>query len=481
MTKIDLVFRQIDERTRDLSLELAKRHIRPDNTYVMDDIRPFSACVREMLCIDHDCDYVVYVDADCLILEDMRAFIEMCDAPYVDCYVSDKFRERIHCGVHITRIDLVRRMARIKPPLDDMKYVLRPESRLRNLAMQPMRTGKQFRNFNILHDHFQYNRHIFAKYALRELRSRVPNQRARLDLAVKRWPLNGGDSDFAVARLAMDITRRLVPHDTESATVAAYIDDLPELADKVLRENDIAEKSDMRPAELATWEKKHPDQSHFSSKTQGAKVFGVGLSRTGTRSLTKGLQILGYNVAHYPDDEDTFTELSNGQCDLSLLRLFDGITDITTVPFYKQFDQMYPGSKFILTTRSDTAGWLQSCENHYFNRPAFQNEEDPDDEVHYLMRQFLRAAVYGTYSFNPERYLWLYNQHQEDVRHYFRDRPEDLLIMDVSQGDGFEKLAPFMGRPIPPEPYPHKGNVLSQRIKEIREEARIKTRMAAAE
>ncbi|WP_412545757.1 hypothetical protein [Maricaulis sp. MIT060901] len=133
-----------------------------------------------MLQIDHDCDYVVYVDADCLILDDLRAFIETCDAPYVDSYVSDRFRGRLHCGVHITRIDLVRRMAATEVPADDMKYVLRPESRLRNLAMKPMGVAKQFRNFDILHDHFQSYHHIFMKYALRELRSRTKDQGVRL-------------------------------------------------------------------------------------------------------------------------------------------------------------------------------------------------------------------------------------------------------------------------------------------------------------
>ena len=75
MAKIDLVFRQIDERTRDVALELAKESIRPDNTYIIDDVRPFTECVNQMLRIDHDCDYVVYVDADCLILDDLRAFV----------------------------------------------------------------------------------------------------------------------------------------------------------------------------------------------------------------------------------------------------------------------------------------------------------------------------------------------------------------------------------------------------------------------
>ena len=123
MTKIDLVFRQIDERTRDVALALAKQHIRPDAVHIIDDVRPFTECVNQMLRIPHDCDYVVYLDADCLILEDMRSFIENCDAAYVDSYVSDRFRGRIHCGVHITRIDLVREMAAIEPPLDDLSLI----------------------------------------------------------------------------------------------------------------------------------------------------------------------------------------------------------------------------------------------------------------------------------------------------------------------------------------------------------------------
>jgi hypothetical protein len=91
MAKIDLVFRQIDERTREVSLALAMEHIRPDAVHILDDVRPFSECVTQMLRIDHDCDYVVYLDADCLILDDMRPFLDSCDSAYVDSYVSDRF------------------------------------------------------------------------------------------------------------------------------------------------------------------------------------------------------------------------------------------------------------------------------------------------------------------------------------------------------------------------------------------------------
>lgn len=59
------------------------------------------------------------------------------------------------------------------------------------------------------------------------------------------------------------------------------------------------------------------------------------------------------------------------------------------------------------------------------------------------MRQLLRAAVYGCYTFVPERFSWVYDRHVAEVKAYFKDRPQDLLIIDVCSGEGFEKLAPF--------------------------------------
>lgn len=41
------------------------------------------------------------------------------------------------------------------------------------------------------------------------------------------------------------------------------------------------------------------------------------------------------------------------------------------------------------------------------------------------------------------------------MRDYFAGRPEDLLIMDICAGDGWEKLCPFLGFEIPETPFPH--------------------------
>ncbi len=463
MAKIDLVFRQIDERTRDVALELAIEAIRPDNVFVIDDVRPFTECVNQMLKIDHDCDYVVYVDADCLILDDLRSFIETCDAPYVDAYVSDRFRGRLHCGVHITRIDVVRRMAQVQIPKDDMKYVLRPESRLRNLAMKPMGVAKQFRNFDILHDHFQAHRHIFMKYALRELRSRTKDQGIRLRRSMERWELSDDWCDLKVAKHAVDYARGKVPLDSSPDEVHDFIEALPEHAAAELARLGVQEKTAFTRGELEDWLQDNRGRIEYGASAKKPKVFGLGLSRTGTRSLTAALQVLGFDCVHYPIDEDTYTEISNAQYDLTILKYHDGLTDITTIPCFHQLDRQYPGSKFILTVR-DKEGWLGSCARHYFNRPAFKATSDPDEEVHMLVRRFLRAAVYGCYNFDKQRFSDVYDDHVRRVMDYFKDRPEDLLIIDICSGEGFEKLAPFLERPVPSEVFPHKGAVLSRRM-----------------
>ncbi len=481
MAKVDLVFRQVGERTSDISLDLAIRHIQPENVHLMADIRPFSECVNTMLRIPHDSDYVVYVDADCLILEDMRGFIDRCKTAYVDSYVSDRFRGRIHCGVHITRTDLVRRMAETEIPEDDLKYVLRPESRLRGIALREARMTKQFRNFDILHDHFQYYCHIFAKYALRELRSRTDVGLPKLNMAMQRWPRpNKEENDFTIARHAISYASTLCPKDSAPEDLDRFIQDLPDHAAREMARLGIAEKGPFTVAQLDSWLARNNERQIFGVRALKPKVFGIGLSRTGTRSLTDALQILGFDPMHYPLDPDTYNELANGQYDLTLLKHHDGITDITVAPYYAQLDKLYPDSKFVLTVR-DKESWLRSCENHWVTSPAFKDTEDPDEAHLLTVRRFFRAATYGCYEFVPERFSWVYDQHVKNVIEYFKDTPEKLLVIDVCRGDGFEKLASFLERPMPCTPFPHTGSTFSKLAfaARLKEEERAKAKRAA--
>ncbi|MGW7069879.1 sulfotransferase family protein [Streptomyces sp. NPDC054855] len=185
----------------------------------------------------------------------------------------------------------------------------------------------------------------------------------------------------------------------------------------------------------------------------GHKVFGIGLSRTGTQSLTAALHVLGYNVVHYPADEDTYRTLLRGDARFPLLTRHDGITDITTVPYVAQLDRAWPGAKFVLTVR-DEALWLRSCARHWSRPPHRKTEYG---ERYLSLQLFLRAAVYGCHTFDEDRFRHVHRRHLAEVRALFADRPDSLLILDPSSPDPYARLAAFLGRPVPKTPYPHEG------------------------
>lgn len=170
------------------------------------------------------------------------------------------------------------------------------------------------------------------------------------------------------------------------------------------------------------------------------RVFGIGLSRTSTRSLTRALTELEHRCVHYP-------------VDLKAIQRHDAATDITVACRYQQLDRMFPGSKFILTLR-ERAAWLESCRNH-FAAPSRIRALNELSSRQRELRLDVRRLVYGSADFNAELFSAAYDRHADGVREYFRDRPTDLLEMDICAGDGWEKLCPFLGKPVPEMPFPH--------------------------
>jgi hypothetical protein len=158
------------------------------------------------------------------------------------------------------------------------------------------------------------------------------------------------------------------------------------------------------------------------------KIFGIGLSRTGTKSLYTALQILGYKAIHYPLSEEDFDK-------------FEVLTDTPISWRYKLLDGRYPNSKFILTVR-DLPQWLKSCERFFFNK-------EPN-----MWDQMNRLMCYGTVTFNKDRFAAAYQSHLTGVQAYFANRPNDLLVLNVTGGDGWEKLCAFLDRAVPKVSFP---------------------------
>jgi hypothetical protein len=176
------------------------------------------------------------------------------------------------------------------------------------------------------------------------------------------------------------------------------------------------------------------------------KIFGIGLSRTGTYSLNSALTLLGYRAKHFPRIED---EILAGDYRLDSTAGYDALTDTPVAPIFAQLDTAHPGSKFILTVRA-LDDWLDACERYF----SWQDRR-------LLGSRFARVAVfhrlyvYGCRAFDRGRWAYVYETHQLSVERHFRNRPNDLLVMNITAGDGWGALCPFLGKPIPPHLFPH--------------------------
>lgn len=182
-------------------------------------------------------------------------------------------------------------------------------------------------------------------------------------------------------------------------------------------------------------------------QTAQSKIFGIGLSKTGTSSLAQALQILGYRTLdNMGAGRYVAGDLSS--IDLATVEAYEALTDTPIPSFYRELDRRFPGSKFILTVR-DRAGWLKSCMKQF--SPRFgQTQSEPNRR--------LFEDLYGTNVFDEAKFAAGYDRFVAGVHEYFRDRPQDLLVLNVTAGEGWEKLCPFLGRPIPDVAFP-KANV----------------------
>ncbi|MDJ1176864.1 sulfotransferase family protein [Roseofilum capinflatum] len=161
------------------------------------------------------------------------------------------------------------------------------------------------------------------------------------------------------------------------------------------------------------------------------RVWNIGLPRTGTTTFCEAVRILGYErVKHNPRFED--------------LGELDAASDIGCVIYYKYLDYKYPNSKFVLYYR-DLDSWLASAEFIYTKYPATTVD----------IAILRRMLVYESVTFDRQKFITAYYRYHEDVHRYFQNRPNDLLRLDITQGEGWEKLCPFLELPIPDVPFPH--------------------------
>lgn len=170
------------------------------------------------------------------------------------------------------------------------------------------------------------------------------------------------------------------------------------------------------------------------------KVIGVGFQKTGTTSLMQALQILGYRVSNNNTNLLFSIRRKNFKKVLRELKQYDAAEDFPWPMIYQEVDRLLPACKFILTIR-DPKDWLKSV-SHHISQPKIMH-----DWVYGKGKSVPRDHEY--------HFLKVYNRHIQDVKEYFKNRPEDLLVIDLTQSGQWKKLCTFLDEPIPDIPFPH--------------------------
>ena len=173
------------------------------------------------------------------------------------------------------------------------------------------------------------------------------------------------------------------------------------------------------------------------------KIFNIGLNKSGTTSLSVALELLGYKTIHLEKDGLRLFDIirMNHQKKARLfygLEDYDAYSDFVGQLVFKMIDSQYPASKFIITLRP-LEDWLNSREKH-----VLRNRRNPNYKHHFLQVDKPKWV--------KDRQIFL-----SEAANYFQNRKNDLLVINIPGGDGWEKLCPFLGIPIPKEKFPHEN------------------------
>lgn len=178
-------------------------------------------------------------------------------------------------------------------------------------------------------------------------------------------------------------------------------------------------------------------------------VFNIGFNKCGTTSLSDALNLLGIRTVHHrvtignAVPPRTVRLVDIWRHNLARQRrpfhgldhALRGFSDFNGEACFKLLDQIYPGSKFILTIRP-VEDWLRSREAH-------------------VQRNLARPGYRGGFK-TVDRPGWrrLFETHLDEVRQHFAHRPKDLLVLDIPSGDRWAPLCTFLGVDAPSQAFP---------------------------
>ena len=192
---------------------------------------------------------------------------------------------------------------------------------------------------------------------------------------------------------------------------------------------------------------------------QGLQVIGAGFGRTGTLSLKKALETLGFDKCYHMAEvaahsEHTALWRAAWRGEAPWERLFNGYAaavDWPAAAFWPRLMEVYPQAKVILTVR-DAESWYASA-----LRTIFQSMKDglraTDPERRERLRMATEIIVDGTFGGDLDDKANAIAVYEANVARAQREVPAERLIV-FDPRDGWQPLCRAFDLPVPDEPYP---------------------------
>lgn len=188
------------------------------------------------------------------------------------------------------------------------------------------------------------------------------------------------------------------------------------------------------------------------------KYFCIGRNKTGTTSLKRAFEDLGYPIGNQRKAEiltGKYYFEGNFQPIVDYCKTAQVFQD---VPFsypetYKHLDKAYPGSKFILTVRDSPEQWYRSITRFHAKKFGKEGRIPTVEDLKnasYVWPGFMYnvVRVHGTTDdapYDKRTMLAHYERYNREVIDYFKDRPNDLLVINIAEEGAYRKFVDFLG------------------------------------
>lgn len=200
------------------------------------------------------------------------------------------------------------------------------------------------------------------------------------------------------------------------------------------------------------------DQYINSYRVKGkTKIFCIGMNKTGTTSLKHAFIDLGFIIGNQKAAERLLPFYRNGDFQKIVNYCHTGQV-FQDIPFsypetFKHLDQAFPGCKFILTVRDSPEQWYQSVikfESKMFGKNGELPTKSDLKNAKYIWKGWVwecYKAVWPTPEddiYNQEILMNHYNAYNQSVVDYFKERPNQLIVINIAAKESYKRLMAFL-------------------------------------